>query len=310
MSPFELAETQQEPSCGHFFAERNLKHIVRIVQDLLLKNLSNKKLISGGLLALERLAAAYPVTRYERGWSVDSVTTSNANTTLNLSRFVISLLTSSTSPFPLDLSGHQRLANHELCSLANSVSSRRALSLIGDLVSGMACVAIRHSTLAEDPDADWGALSRDSRNLAMLLDSLTAHVLRLLSIVVGVVEDLPMTNVQNQSSNTSSAMKPVMQSLSSASLSPIRKRASTSRTPSFLGSIDSNAKDGPPPLSDLNITSKKRHGSGGQIASQFDAIYFKLYEVLKATYSNYKVRRLFSSHVSNLSHPGHYRITN
>lgn len=266
---------------GHFFVERNLKLIVKQLEAIILKDIGNRRSLVGGISTLEELTHAFPVTVYSKAWFPDTVATSSAgcggcDSSLPFVNLLMSLLTTSASSLSTDLVAHSKI-----------------LSLVGNLVAGMAYQALRTSivagaTLAGDGGhgvGDWGLLSQDAKPIAMLLEAFLTHLMKLVYILTCVIEDTAPTGVANAghlgtavlASNASSS-KPVIQTLTSAtaSLGSLRKKGSRG---SIVG-LDGTS---------TGVGAKKGSGGDQPTASSVDPVYGRLYDVLKSAYLSYKV---------------------
>ncbi|KAI1278484.1 Huntingtin [Halotydeus destructor] len=239
------------------FVERILELIVGKLVTRLRKNVSSKNHVSGIVVALDSLLNEFPLTLYPKSWSLEA---NNQDVALNLVELLLSLTASPTS-IVLDVTFHGRL-----------------LSVISKLMSGLSYVMLRSSadkikSLSEVEDQDFGILSIQSKQLASHADKLANHVFKLLKLYHCTIEKLPLpvTSQPGEKSGQPSGQlaKSSIPSLSSATLSPLRKKLAPEK--SSLLNFDS---------SDQIKCNFQDDGS--------DFVYMKLHEVLKSVYANHR----------------------
>ncbi|XP_024914358.1 huntingtin isoform X2 [Cynoglossus semilaevis] len=292
--------------------ENNLSRVVTAVSHALASSTS-RALTFGCCEALCLLAANFPVCTWTTGWHCGYISSSNSfssRSTLNRSRartlslsqpntasgsctnssssdserrtltvgmtnMVLSLLSSAW--FPLDLSAHQD-----------------ALLFSGNLLAAVAPKCMRNPWNGEEESSSstnsstgpnkveepWAALSE--RSVVVLVEQLFSHLLKVLNICSHVLDDTP----------PGPAMKATLPSLSNTpSLSPIRrkgkeKEAAEPSTAPMSPKKSNEVNTGRPADSAASVAVNK--------SSTFGSFYhlppyLKLYDVLKATHTNYKV---------------------
>ena len=218
--------------CDDF--EENLLYVVVFLQDFIMSNVENKKALMGGLVSLEQLSHAYSPPKHPIGWRC--ITLEDAHSSIPFLRFLMSLLTSS-NPIVLDLTVHQK-----------------ALSLMGQVLSGFGYHLVKAGVLnglnlSDIETKEWGLLETRSRELSLLLDFLTTHILRLLHLYHCLMEE----GTQAKSSSGLSSF-----------LSPIRRKRSN------LGENEKAAE-------------RKQHPF-----EVMDQNSVKMLDVLRANFSTYK----------------------
>ncbi|XP_072319514.1 huntingtin isoform X14 [Eucyclogobius newberryi] len=193
---------------------------------------------------------------------------------MGVANMVLSLLSSAW--FPLDLSAHQD-----------------ALLLAGNLLAAVSPKCMRNPWSGEDEGGNsststgsnkieepWAALSE--RPLVVMVEQLFSHLLKLLNICAHVLDDTP----------PGPAVKATLPSLTNTpSLSPIRRKGKEKDV------SDSSAVPMSPKKSTEASTGRPADNTGSTAISKSTTLgnfyhlptYLKLYDVLKATYTNYKV---------------------
>ncbi|XP_028309494.1 huntingtin isoform X2 [Gouania willdenowi] len=298
--------------------ENNLSRVVTAVSHALSSSTS-RALTFGCCEALCLLASNFPVCTWSSGWHCGYVSSSysfssrssfnrsrgrtlslsqsggasvssNASSapdsvrgtlTLGIANMVLSLLSSAW--FPLDLSAHQD-----------------ALMLSGNLLAAVAPKCMRNPWSGEEEGSSgsntvgpnkveepWAALSE--RSLVTMLEQLFSHLLKVLNICAHVLDDTA----------PGPAAKAALPSLSNTpSLSPIRRKGKEK------DSAEPSAPMSPKKSNEVN-TGRPTDSTGSLAVNKSTTIgsfyhlppYLKLYDVLKATHTNYKVTLdLHSSH--------------
>ncbi|XP_040191278.1 huntingtin isoform X2 [Rana temporaria] len=275
--------------------ENNLSKVITAVSHALTTS-TTRAMTFGCCEALCLLSIAYPVCTWSVGWHCGYVTSSSAQAsriqvyknrgrsfsisqqspsdeprkscTAGMTNMILSLLSSAW--FPLDLSAHQD-----------------ALILAGNLLAATAPKSLKNPWTAEDEanqtankqEEPWPALG--DRSMVGLVDQLFIHLLKAINICSHVIDDVPPGPV----------VKTTLPSLTNPpSLSPIRRkgkeRESVEQTTVPLS---------PKKVSDTTPASRPADASGpAQTSKSVGSFYhlpsyLKLYDVLKATYANYKV---------------------
>ncbi|XP_068606729.1 huntingtin [Brachionichthys hirsutus] len=280
--------------------ENNLSRVVAAISHAFTSS-SSRALTFGCCEALCLLASHFPVSIWSTGWhcgyvscsssvsSRSSLHRSRARTlsvsqpssasapdaerralTVGMANMVLSLLSSAW--FPLDLSAHQD-----------------ALLLSGNLLAAVALKCMRNpwgleeegssgsSSKMEEP---WAALSE--RPLVVMVEQLFSHLMKVLNICAHVLDDSP----------PGPAVKATLPSLSNTpSLSPIRRKGKEKDA-----AEPSAASMSPKKGNDAN-TGRPMDSTGSTAVNKSTTVgsfyhlppYLKLYDVLKATHTNYKV---------------------
>lgn len=291
--------------------ENNLSRVITAVSHAFTTSTS-RALTFGCCEALCLLASNYPVCSWSTGWhcgyissgsslvsrsslnrsrgrtfslsqysntpasssSTSAPDTEKKTLTVGMANMVLSLLSSAW--FPLDLSAHQD-----------------ALLLAGNLLAAVAPKCMRNPWTGEEESANsntsagpskmeepWAALSE--RSLVAMLDQLFSHVLKILNICAHVLDDTP----------PGPAVKATLPSLSNTpSLSPIRRKGKEKEV------ADPSAVPMSPKKSNEVNTGRPAENTGSTAVNKSTTLgnfyhlppYLKLYDVLKATYTNYKV---------------------
>ncbi|XP_072319512.1 huntingtin isoform X12 [Eucyclogobius newberryi] len=288
--------------------ENNLSRVITAVSHAFTTSTS-RALTFGCCEALCLMASNYPVCNWSTGWhcgyvsagsslssraslnrtrgrahslshSSNMPTSSSAADTekktlvMGVANMVLSLLSSAW--FPLDLSAHQD-----------------ALLLAGNLLAAVSPKCMRNPWSGEDEGGNsststgsnkieepWAALSE--RPLVVMVEQLFSHLLKLLNICAHVLDDTP----------PGPAVKATLPSLTNTpSLSPIRRKGKEKDV------SDSSAVPMSPKKSTEASTGRPADNTGSTAISKSTTLgnfyhlptYLKLYDVLKATYTNYKV---------------------
>lgn len=275
--------------------ENNLSKVITAVSHALTTS-TTRALTFGCCEALCLLSIAYPVCTWSVGWHCGYVTSSSAQAsriqvyknrgrsfsisqqspsdeprkscTAGMTNMILSLLSSAW--FPLDLSAHQD-----------------ALILAGNLLAATAPKSLKNPWTAEDEanqtankqEEPWPALG--DRSMVGLVDQLFIHLLKAINICSHVIDDVPPGPV----------VKTTLPSLTNPpSLSPIRRKGKERE------SVEQTAVPlSPKKASDTTPASRPADASGpAQTSKSLGSFYhlpsyLKLYDVLKATYANYKV---------------------
>lgn len=246
-----------------------LSRIVSLLTEKLVID-SSKYLTYGCCEALSGLSEIYFTTIYPRAWDCLVPKTSAKKTyrrtnsrgdineiglmndsvgSINIGLMQLTISLLSSSPISLDLSTHRHL-----------------ILLAGNLVSGMALCNLKISEPINKNDADsvklWG-LFKD-KQMYQHLELLLTHVIRVLNIFVHVIDEVQLIQP---------SVKSALPSLPSAqSLSPKRKPI-----------LEQKSKDKEDKMTTLKF-GKEEMGTFSNIP-----YYLKLYDILKAAHSNYKV---------------------
>ncbi|CAN2388520.1 positive regulation of aggrephagy [Pristimantis euphronides] len=275
--------------------ENNLSKVITAVSHALTTS-TTRALTFGCCEALCLLSSAYPVCTWSVGWHCGYIISSGAQAsriqvyknrgrsfsipqqspseeprkscTAGMANMILSLLSSAW--FPLDLSAHQD-----------------ALILTGNLLAATAPKSLKNPWTPEEEanqaankqEEPWPALG--DRSIVGMVDQLFVHLLKAINICAHVIDDVTPGPV----------VKATLPSLTNPpSLSPIRRK----------GKEKESAEQTAVPLSpkkstDTTPASRQSDASGPAQASKslgsFYHLpsYLKLYDVLKATYANYKV---------------------
>ncbi|XP_075050447.1 huntingtin isoform X1 [Mixophyes fleayi] len=275
--------------------ENNLSKVITAVSHALTTS-TTRALTFGCCEALCLLSTAYPVCTWSVGWHCGYVISSGAQAsriqvyknrgrsfsisqqspseeprkscTAGMANMMLSLLSSVW--FPLDLSAHQD-----------------ALILAGNLLAATAPKSLKNPWTAEDEtnlaankqEEPWPALGE--RSMVGMVDQLFIHLLKAINICAHVIDDVTPGPV----------IKTTLPSLTNPpSLSPIRRKGKERE------SADQTAVPlSPKKASDVTAASRQTDASGpAQTSKSLGSFYhlpsyLKLYDVLKATYANYKV---------------------
>ncbi|XP_043918860.1 huntingtin isoform X2 [Protopterus annectens] len=277
--------------------ENNLSRVVTAVSHALSSSTS-RALTFGCCEALSLLSVMFPACIWHIGWHCGHITALSAQSsrvglyrnrgrtfsvvqpnsaddsrkmcTVGMASMIQSLLSSAW--FPLDLSSHQD-----------------ALILCGNLLSAAAPYSLKNPWSMEDDvtagvnkqEEPWPALS--DRILSAMIEQLFSHVLKVINICAHVIDDLAV----------GPALKGSLQSLANtSSLSPIRRKGKEKEPVEQAA-----APLSPKKTSETNAASRPVETAGTTPTSKSTSVgnfyhlplYLKLYDVLKATYANYKV---------------------
>ncbi|XP_023685417.2 huntingtin isoform X3 [Paramormyrops kingsleyae] len=284
------------PHSSDITLENSLSRVITAVSHTLTSSTS-RPLTFGCCEALCLLSSAFPVCTWSVGWHcgyIGSSTNQQSRSslyknrsrsfsqsqpgsgddlkktcTVGMANMVLSLLASAW--FPLDLSAHQD-----------------ALLLMGNLLAAAAPKCMRSPWLGEEESASgsgkqeeaWPALG--DRAVAAMLEQLFSHLLKIINICAHVVDEVA----------PGPAVKATLPSLSNTpSLSPIRRK-SKEKEP-----VETNATPMSPKKSGDGSQARPTEGTGPATINKSTSLgnfyhlppYLKLYDVLKATHTNYKV---------------------
>ncbi|CAN8023979.1 unnamed protein product [Ixodes persulcatus] len=258
---------------GAAHAEAALSRLLHLLRRRLLTS-SNKHLLHGVCQALSQLVVDYPVTVYSFAWTSALGSPVSSSLTLRSQASVSSSglhegstgggllvhLVALLSPLALDLHVHQHL-----------------LTVAGHLLAGACFGCLQpqdiEAVASQDGEEPWASM-RD-RHLVPLLDRLFQHAMRLLNVFAHILEEQAVPTRGGLGLSGSPA------------LSPIRRRSrGREDAPASTGNT-AKATTGKPAS---EVASKTPVGLG-----HFASLpqYLKLYEVLKAAHSNYKVLLTF-----------------
>ncbi|XP_056410998.1 huntingtin isoform X2 [Hyla sarda] len=275
--------------------ENNLSKVITAVSHALTTS-STRALTFGCCEALALLSTAYPICTWSVGWHCGYIISSGAQAsriqvyknrgrsfsisqqspleeprkscTAGMANMILSLLSSAW--FPLDLSAHQD-----------------ALILTGNLLAATAPKSLKNPWTPED-EANQGANKQEEpwpalgdRLIVSMVDQLFVHLLKAINICSHVIDDVTPGPV----------VKATLPSLTNPpSLSPIRRKGKEKE------SVEQTAVPlSPKKSTDPTPASRQTDASGPAQASKSVGSfyhlpsYLKLYDVLKATYANYKV---------------------
>ncbi|KAM8940376.1 huntingtin isoform 2-T2 [Pelodytes ibericus] len=252
--------------------ENNLSKVITAVSHALTTS-TTRALTFGCCEALCLLSTTYPACTWSVGWHCGISQQSASedprkSCTAGMASMVLSLLSSAW--FPLDLSAHQD-----------------ALVLAGNLLAATAPKSLKNPWPPEDEatqatnkqEEPWPALG--DRTIVSMVEQLFIHLLKAINICAHVIDDVPPGPV----------IKTTLPSLTNPpSLSPIRRK----------GKERESAEQTAVPLSPKKVSeaapaSRQTDASGpAQTSKSLGSFYhlpsyLKLYDVLKATYANYKV---------------------
>ncbi|XP_039275419.1 huntingtin isoform X2 [Nilaparvata lugens] len=238
--------------------ETVLSRIVSMLSHLLLQSTS-KFLTAGCCETLGMLSLKYPCNEYPRGWQCKlGRVSSNAKSTVSASSgllaTVLAYLTSSS--VSLDLEVHSWL-----------------LLLAGNLLAGLAESGLQTVDTKADYDRTqlWAALH--DKKLAVLSEQLVSHVMRMLSVFVMVLEEVPAAHAHSQRVGIAP--------------SPVKRRPSRASSPAKLPPSAATNTD----KESVNIIAGSNKEEKGKSFGHFSHLrhYCKLHENLIAAYSNYKI---------------------
>lgn len=266
------------------YTEAALSRIVSLLWKRLITS-SNKYLLHGCCQALAHLVLEYPVTVYTFAWSsvLGSAISVSSPLTLRSQASVSSSSVTPESP-PEGSSESGGLLVHLLSLLVSSPLTldihvhQHVLTTAGHLLAGACFKCIRPQDIeamaSQEGEEPWASM-RD-RYLVPLLDRLFQHTMRLLNVFAHTLEE------------QASPARGGLGISGGPALSPIRRRSKGQQDAAVAASGGgATAKPGTGKLaSEIDKTSKSQVGLG-----HFASLpqYMKLYEVLKAAHSNYKV---------------------
>ena len=186
--------------------ESNLKLVVQKLINHLLQNSDKKYVQFGCIQALYELSKAYKVTSYLNSWGFDN---DNINQITSLLKYFLHLM-----------------SNHP--SVINDINTHQfILTFVGNIISGLSYQTYKQNIDNEGSDdekeLDWKCLSKHSLVLESLLNQLTHHIIKLLGLFALIFNT--GNTLSTSSFNNLHIPKPQMiQTLSTATLSPIRKK--------------------------------------------------------------------------------------
>ncbi|XP_006893721.1 PREDICTED: huntingtin [Elephantulus edwardii] len=262
------------PSITDVTLENNLSRVIAAVSHQLVRS-TTRALTFGCCEALCLLSTAFPVCVWSLGWHcgvppLGGADESRKSCTVGMVTVILTLLSSAW--FPLDLSAHQD-----------------ALTLAGNLLAASAPRSLRSSwsteeeasTAATRQEEAWPALG--DRSLVPMVEQLFSHLLKVINICAHVLDDVA----------PGPAVKAALPSLTNPpSLSPIRRKGKEKEAGEQVA-VPLSPKKGP----EAGPASRQPDTPGPATTSKSSTLggfyhlpsYLKLYEVLKATHTNYKV---------------------
>ncbi|KAJ8383153.1 hypothetical protein SKAU_G00039310 [Synaphobranchus kaupii] len=284
------------PNTSDVTIENNLSRVVTAVSHALTSSTS-RALTFGCCEALCLLSSAFPVCTWSLGWHCGYITSASQpvrsslfknrarsfslslpgpgddgrrTSMMGMANIVLSLLSSAW--FPLDLSAHQD-----------------ALLLAGNLLAAVAPKCMRSPWTGEEESSSgpakqedpWAALG--DRAVVPMVEQLFIHLLKILNICAHVLDEVA----------PGPALKATLPSLANTpSLSPIRRKGKDKEAGDTGSAPMSPKKSG-----DLNTASRPAESTGSITINKSSTLgsfyhlppYLKLYDVLKATHTNYKV---------------------
>lgn len=290
--------------------ENNLSRVITAVSHAFTTSTS-RALTFGCCEALCLMASNYPVCSWNTGWHCGYVSAGSAlasRASLNRSRGrTHSLSHSGSTPAPSSTAAPDTEKKTLIVGMANMVLSllssawfpldlsahQDALLLAGNFLAAVSPKCLRNPWTGEDDagnsnsstssnkmEEPWVALSE--RPLVVMVEQLFSHLLKILNICAHVLDDTP----------PGPAVKATLPSLSNTpSLSPIRRKGKEKD----LG--DPSAAPMSPKKSGEVNTGRPADNTGSTTVNKSTTLgnfyylptYLKLYDVLKATYTNYKV---------------------
>ncbi|XP_062376493.1 huntingtin isoform X2 [Sardina pilchardus] len=294
--------------------ENNLSRVISAVSHALSSSTS-RALTFGCCEALCLLSGSFPVCTWSTGWHCGYISSSASHfsrtnqsrtrgrshslsqssapeearrcLTVGMANMVLSLLSSAW--FPLDLSAHQ-----DALVLAGNLLAAASPKCMKSPWSGEEEGSAAAGAKQEEP---WPALS--DRSLIGMVEQLFSHLLKVLNICAHVLDDTP----------PGPAVKATLPSLANPpSLSPIRRKGKdkdTAEPPAPMSpkkGVDPNT--GRPADSTVAAPVNKSTTLG---SFYHLPPYLKLYDVLKATYTNYRVT--LDLHSTNEKFGGFLRST-
>ncbi|CAH1155948.1 unnamed protein product [Phaedon cochleariae] len=229
--------------------EFSLSKILTRIQNLLLTTTS-KHLMSGCIETLSLLSKKYPCTVYKKGWGT-SITPNCGDTKIpDLLKFSLGLLTSTVHVYGLQ-------------------THIDILNLTTNLYAGHALSQLKPLSASETDLPAWSMFGNSP--LRDVSESLLNHSIKMLSIFHHVLNDLVPAHPQ---------AKAVLPSLPAPSaLSPLKRRKSD---------LDKKAIGG------LKMDAREERGDKREVKSSLGCFvqaphYMRIYEMLKAAFSNYKM---------------------
>ncbi|XP_039217435.1 huntingtin isoform X2 [Crotalus tigris] len=256
--------------------ENNLSRVISAVSHALTTSPS-RSLTFGCCEALCLLSSSFPVCTWNVGWHcgfflLGGVEEPQEKSTIGMVGLLLSLLSSVS--FPLDLSAHQD-----------------ALVLAGNLLAASASKSLQNpwthsedeaSVAAVKQEDSWAALA--DQTLALMVDHLFSHLLKVINICSHILDDaIP-----------GPTLKATLPSLTNPpSLSPIRRKGKekdVAEQATVAISPKKTSENSPAPRQS-DIPSSAPPSKSSSTLGNFYHLpsYLKLYDVLKATYANYKV---------------------
>uniref|UniRef100_A0A8C5STQ9 Huntingtin n=1 Tax=Laticauda laticaudata TaxID=8630 RepID=A0A8C5STQ9_LATLA len=264
------------PSPADMTVENNLSRVISAVSHALTTSPS-RSLTFGCCEALCLLSSSFPVCTWNVGWHcgfshLGGVEESQEKSAMGMVGLLLSFLSSIS--FPLDLSAHQD-----------------ALILAGNLLAATASKSLQNpwtqnedeaSVPATKQEESWAALA--DRTLALLVDHLFSHLLKIINICSHILDDVV----------PGLTLKATLPSLTNPpSLSPIRRKAKekevAEQTMVAISPKKTNENSPAPRPSDTSSSAPPSKSSSTLGNFYHLPSYLKLYDVLKATYANYKV---------------------
>uniref|UniRef100_A0A670ZHB4 Huntingtin n=1 Tax=Pseudonaja textilis TaxID=8673 RepID=A0A670ZHB4_PSETE len=264
------------PSPADMTVENNLSRVVSAVSHALTTSPS-RSLTFGCCEALCLLSSSFPVCTWNVGWHcgfshLGGVEESQEKSAMGMVGLLLSFLSSIS--FPLDLSAHQD-----------------ALILAGNLLAATASKSLQNpwtqnedeaSVPATKQEESWAALA--DRTLALLVDHLFSHLLKIINICSHILDDVV----------PGPTLKATLPSLTNPpSLSPIRRKAKEKEVAEqtmVAISPKKTSENSPAPRPSDTSSSAPPSKSSSTLGNFYHLpSYLKLYDVLKATYANYKV---------------------
>ncbi|KAL7976412.1 hypothetical protein Chor_015476 [Crotalus horridus] len=248
--------------------ENNLSRVISAVSHALTTSPS-RSLTFGCCEALCLLSSSFPVCTWNVGWHcgfslLGGVEEPQEKSTIGMVGLLLSLLSSVS--FPLDLSAHQD-----------------ALVLAGNLLAASASKSLQNpwthsedeaSVAAAKQEDSWAALA--DQTLALMVDHLFSHLLKVINICSHILDD---------AATLPSLTNP-------PSLSPIRRKGKekdVAEQATVAISPKKTSENSPAPRQSDIPSSAPPSKSSSTLGNFYHLpAYLKLYDVLKATYANYK----------------------
>ncbi|XP_029142402.1 huntingtin, partial [Protobothrops mucrosquamatus] len=256
--------------------ENNLSRVISAVSHALTTSPS-RSLTFGCCEALCVLSSSFPVCTWNVGWHcgfslLGGVEEPQEKSTVGMVGLLLSLLSSVS--FPMDLSAHQD-----------------ALLLAGNLLAASASKSLQNPWTHSEDEASvapakqedsWAALA--DQTLALMVDHLFSHLLKVINICSHILDDAV----------PGPTLKATLPSLTNPpSLSPIRRKGKekdVAEQATVAISPKKTSENSPAPRQS-DISSSAPPSKSSSTLGNFYHLpsYLKLYDVLKATYANYKV---------------------